>query len=200
MLDWQAVVFAADCQVNNSQLIKISKYLSKHLRHQPARLGIKLLPGGWVAVDELLNACAKNAFPISRTQLEEVVANNDKQRFSFDSTGTLIRANQGHSVEVDLQLEPATPPDVLYHGTGARTVAAIMQTGLCKMSRHHVHLSKDIAIARAVGARHGKPVVLIIDAAAMHQAGYTFYCSDNGVWLVDSVPPEYIQPLAPDVN
>jgi len=184
--------------VNNSQIIKISKYLSKHLRHQPERLGIKLLPGGWVAVDELLNACAKNAFPISRTQLEEVVANNDKQRFSFDSTGTLIRANQGHSVEVDLQLEPVTPPDVLYHGTGARAVAAIMQTGLCKMSRHHVHLSKDIAIARAVGARHGKSVVLVIDAATMHQAGYTFYCSDNGVWLVDSVPPEYIQPLALD--
>lgn len=186
--------------MNNSQLVKISKYLSKHLRHQSDRLGIELLPGGWVAVDELLKACAKNAVPISRTQLEEVVANNDKQRFSFDSTGTLIRANQGHSVEVDLQLEPATPPGVLYHGTGARAVAAIMQTGLCKMSRHHVHLSKDIAIARAIGARHGKPVVLVIDAAAMHQASYTFYCSDNGVWLVDSVPPEYIQPLAPDVN
>lgn len=182
--------------MNNSQIIKISKYLSKHLRHQPDRLGIKLLPGGWVAVDELLKACAKSAFPISRTQLEQVVANNDKQRFSFDSTGTLIRANQGHSVEVDLQLAPATPPDVLYHGTGARTVAAIMQTGLCKMLRHHVHLSKDIAIAHAVGARHGKPVVLAINAAAMHQAGYTFYCSDNGVWLVDSVPPEYIQPYS----
>lgn len=184
--------------MNNSQLVKISKYLSKHLRHQSDRLGIKLLPGGWVAVDELLKACAKNAFPISRTQLEQVVANNDKQRFSFDSTGTLIRANQGHSVEVDLQLEPVTPPDVLYHGTGAGAVAAIMQTGLCKMSRHHVHLSKDIAIARAVGARHGKPVVLVINAAAMHQAGYTFYCSDNGVWLVDSVLPEYIQPLVID--
>lgn len=186
--------------MNNSHLVKISKYLSKHLRHQPDRLGIELLPGGWVAIDELLNACAKNAFPISRTQLEEVVANNDKQRFSFDSTGTLIRANQGHSVEVDLQLKPTTPPDVLYHGTGARTVAAIMQTGLCKKSRHHVHLSKDIMIARAVGARHGKPVVLVIDAAAMHQAGYTFYCSDNNVWLVDSVPPECIRTLAPDAT
>lgn len=180
-------------RVNNSQLVKISRYLSKHLRHQPDRLGIKLLPGGWVAVDELLAACKKNAFPISWTQLEEVVAKNDKQRFSFDSTGTLIRANQGHSVEVDLQLEPITPPDVLYHGTSAGAVTAIMQTGLSKMSRHHVHLSKDIAIARNVGARHGKPVVLAIDAAAMHQAGYTFYCSDNGVWLVDRVPPEYIQ-------
>lgn len=180
--------------MNNSQLVKISRYLSKHLRHQPDRLGIKLLPGGWVAVDELLAACQKNAFPISWTQLEEVVANNDKQRFSFDSTGTLIRANQGHSVEVDLQLEPVIPPDVLYHGTGTGAVAAILQTGLSKMSRHHVHLSQDIAIARAVGARHGKPVVLAVDAVAMHQAGYAFYCSDNGVWLVDSVPSEYIQP------
>ncbi|KJH69868.1 RNA 2'-phosphotransferase [Aliterella atlantica] len=179
--------------MNNSQLVKISRYLSKHLRHQPDRLGITLLPGGWVAVEELLAACKKNAFPISWTQLEEVVAKNDKQRFSFDSTGTLIRANQGHSVEVDLQLEPVIPPDVLYHGTGASAIAAIMQTGLCKMSRHHVHLSQDTAIARNVGARHGKPVVLAVNAAAMHQASYTFYCSDNGVWLVDSVPPEYIE-------
>lgn len=182
--------------MNNAQLVKISKYLSKHLRHHPERLGVELLPGGWVAVEQLLAACKKNAFPISWAQLEEVVAKNDKQRFSFDSTGTLIRANQGHSVEVDLQLEPAIPPYVLYHGTGAGAVAAIMQQGLCKMSRHHVHLSTDIAIARAVGSRHGKPVVLAIDAPAMHQAGYTFYCSDNGVWLVDSVPPEYIQPYS----
>ncbi len=126
--------------MNNAQLVKISRYLSKHLRHQPERLDVKLSPGGWVAVDELLAACQKNAFPINRTQLEEVVANNDKQRFSFDSTGTLIRANQGHSTEVDLQLEPAIPPNVLYHGTGAGAIASIMQTRLCKMSRHHVHL------------------------------------------------------------
>jgi len=179
--------------MNNSQLVKISRYLSKHLRHQPDRLGIKLLPGGWVEVDELLAACKKNAFPISWVQLEEVVAKNDKQRFSFDSTGTLIRANQGHSIEVDLQLESTIPPEVLYHGTGANAIALIMQTGLSKMSRHHVHLSTDIATSRNVGARHGKPVVLAVDAAAMHQAGYIFYCSDNGVWLVDSVPPEYLQ-------
>ena len=179
--------------MNNSQLVKISRYLSKHLRHQPDRLGIKILPAGWVAVEKLLAACKKNAFPISWVQLEEVVAKNDKQRFSFDSTGTLIRANQGHSIEVDLQLEPTTPPEVLYHGTGAGAVSAIMQTGLCKMSRHHVHLSTDIATSRTVGARHGKPIVFAVDAAAMHQAGYVFYCSDNGVWLVDSVPPEYLQ-------
>ncbi|WP_009630555.1 RNA 2'-phosphotransferase [Synechocystis sp. PCC 7509] len=181
--------------MNGSQLVKISRYLSKHLRHQPDRLGIELLPGGWVSIDQLLTACEKNSFPISRLQLEEVVATNDKQRFAFDSTGTLIRANQGHSVEVDLQLEPVIPPEVLYHGTGESAIAQIMQTGLSKMSRHHVHLSTDRATSLNVGARHGKPVVLAVDATVMHQSGYTFYCSANGVWLVDSVPPEYLQQL-----
>lgn len=180
--------------MNNSRLIKISKYLSKHLRHQSDRLGIKLAPGGWVAVDELIAACKKHSFPINSAELNEVVERNDKKRFSFDETGTLIRANQGHSVEVDLQLEPAAPPDVLYHGTGHGAVESIMMhQGLCKMLRHHVHLSKDIETARKVGARHGRPVVFAVDAAAMHKAGYTFYCSDNGVWLVDRVPPEYLQ-------
>ena len=173
-------------------LVKISKYLSKHLRHQPERIGLKLAPGGWVSVDELLAACAKDKFPITRAQLNEVVASNDKKRFSFDSTGTLIRANQGHSVEIDLQLEPAVPPDVLYHGTGHGAVESILRAGLCKMSRHHVHLSPDMATARTVGARHGRPVVFAVDAAAMHKAGYTFYCSENKVWLVDGVPPEYL--------
>ena len=181
--------------MNNSRLVKISKYLSKHLRHQPDRLGIKLAPGGWVAVDELLAACAKNSFLISKAQLNEVVENNDKKRFSFDSTGTLIRANQGHSVEVDLQLEPAIPPNVLYHGTGHAAAQSIRQTGLCKMSRHHVHLSQDIQTAIKVGTRHGRPVVFAVAAAAMHSSGYIFYCSDNGVWLVDHVPPEYLQQI-----
>lgn len=176
-------------------LIQISKYLSKHLRHQPDRIGIKLAPGGWVNVQELLTACAKHQFPITLEELQEVVTTNDKKRFSFDSTGTLIRANQGHSVKVDLRLQPVMPPHVLYHGTGQKSVESIMQTGLAKMSRHHVHLSADIATAQIVGARHGKPVVLAVDAGAMHQAGYQFYCSDNGVWLVDAVPPEYLQKI-----
>ena len=179
--------------MNNYRLVKISKYLSKHLRHQPERLGLKLAPGGWVAVDELLSACAKSYFPISRNELNEVVEKNDKKRFSFDSTGTLIRANQGHSVEVDLQLESAVPPDVLYHGTGHGAVELIMQHGLNKMSRHHVHLSQNIETAIKVGSRHGKPVVFVVDAAAMYSSGYTFYCSDNGVWLVDGVPSEFLQ-------
>lgn len=179
--------------MNNSRLVKISKYLSKRLRHQPDRLGIVLAPGGWVAVDELLAACAKNSFPISKAELSEVVEKNDKKRFSFDSTRRLIRANQGHSVEVDLHLEPAIPPHVLYHGTGDGAVESIMQNGLNKMSRHHVHLSGDIETAIKVGSRHGKPVVFAVDAAAMHEAGYRFYCSGNGVWLVEYVPPEYLQ-------
>ncbi|MBD2628273.1 RNA 2'-phosphotransferase [Trichormus variabilis] len=179
--------------MSNSRLVKISKFLSKYLRHQPEEIGIKLVPGGWVSVDELLTACAKNKFPITRQELQEVVATNDKQRFSFDSTHTFIRANQGHSIEIDLQLEPAVPPDVLYHGTGQKSVESIMQSGICKMSRHHVHLSPDISTAKIVGARHGKPVIFTVNAGVMYQSGYIFYCSDNGVWLVDHVPLEYLQ-------
>ncbi|WP_413172975.1 RNA 2'-phosphotransferase [Anabaena azotica] len=178
--------------MSNSRLIKISKFLSKYLRHTPEEIGIKLSPGGWVAVDELLIACINHKFPITREELEEVVATSDKKRFAFDSTLTLIRANQGHSTQVDLQLEPVVPPKVLYHGTGKTSVDAIMQTGISKMSRHHVHLSSDISTAKIVGARHGKPVIFAVDAGVMYAVGYIFYCSDNGVWLVDHVPPEYL--------
>lgn len=181
--------------MNNSRLVKISKYLSKHLRHKPAQIGIELSPGGWVSVDELLAACKKYSFPINRSELDEVVAKNDKKRFAFDSTGSLIRANQGHSVEVNLQLDPAIPPDIVYHGTGHGAVEAILQDGLCKMSRHYVHLSTDITTAEKVGSRHGRPVFFQVDAAAMHEDGYKFYCSENKVWLVDNVPSEYLQPL-----
>ncbi|BBC23819.1 RNA 2'-phosphotransferase [Pseudanabaena sp. ABRG5-3] len=171
----------------------ISKFLSKYLRHEPAKIGLSLDVGGWVKVDDLLTASSKHNFVISREELEEVVATNAKQRFSFDPTGTLIRANQGHSVEVDLQLEPMQPPDVLYHGTAEKNVEAIGHLGLQKMSRHHVHLSMDLVTAKMVGQRHGKPVVFEVDAAAMYKAGSIFYCSANQVWLVDHVPPEYLQ-------
>lgn len=181
--------------MNNARQVKISKFLSKHLRHTPERLGLILAPGGWVRVDELLSACAAHQFPLTCRELEEVVANNDKQRFSFDETKTRIRANQGHSVEVDLQLKPQIPPDVLYHGTAEQSVSAILQSGLLKMSRHHVHLSKDVETARKVGRRHGRPVILAIDTLAMQKAGFTFYCSDNAVWLVDQVPPQYLRRL-----
>ncbi|MBD2090612.1 RNA 2'-phosphotransferase [Microcoleus sp. FACHB-1515] len=175
------------------RIVKISKYLSKHLRHQPDRLGLTLAPGGWVEIETLLAACAADNFPISRAELETVVAENDKQRFAIDSTGTRIRANQGHSVEVDLQLEPQVPPDLLYHGTGEQSIDSILQSGLHKMRRHHVHLSQDIQMAIRVGRRHGRPAVLAIDAAAMHTKGYEFYCSENHVWLVDRVPPNYLK-------
>jgi putative RNA 2'-phosphotransferase len=181
--------------MDKARLVKISKYLSKHLRHEPERLGLQLAPGGWVEVEALLEACARNRFPISRAELDEVVARNDKQRFAFDPTGALLRANQGHSVAVDLQLEPVTPPPVLYHGTGHKNVASILRTGLCKMARHHVHLSGDIATATRVGARHGKPVVFAVDTVALCRAGFIFYRSANGVWLVDHVPPEHLRQL-----
>src|SRR5579859_7738437 len=123
------------------RLVKVSKYLSKHLRHQPERLGLELQEGGWVDVVVLLEACARHHFAISDAELREVVAKNDKQRFAFDDEGRRIRANQGHSVDIDLQLEPAEPPALLYHGTPETSVAAILATGLQKMKRHHVHLS-----------------------------------------------------------
>lgn len=184
--------------MEQSRLVKISKYLSKHLRHAPEQIGLTLTIGGWVNVDDLLSACAAHQFPVTRAELEEVVATSDKQRFSFDETKTRIRANQGHSVDVDLELQPQIPPDVLYHGTGEQSVPAILQAGLFKMSRHHVHLSKDVETARKVGMRHGRPVIFAIAATAMQQAGFTFYCSDNGVWLVDEVPPQYLKILSPE--
>src|SRR5579862_2526077 len=175
--------------MNEERLVKISKYLAKHLRHQPERLGLTLAPGGWVPVDALLAACARHNFPLTRAELDEVVARNPKRRYSYDATGTSIRANQGHSVAVDLQLVAVAPPPLLYHGTGERSVESIMREGLRKMTRHHVHLSPDVETARVVGARHGRPAILSVAAGAMHRDGHTFYCSENGVWLVEHVPP-----------
>jgi putative RNA 2'-phosphotransferase len=179
--------------MKGERLVRISKYLSRHLRHEPERLGLELAPGGWVGVDELLRACAREGFPFSREELEEVVARNDKRRFSFDETGARVRANQGHSVEVDLQLERAEPPAVLYHGTGAGSADAVAAEGLKRMSRHHVHLSADAETARRVGARHGRPVVFEVDSARMAADGHDFYLSANGVWLVERVPAEYLR-------
>lgn len=177
------------------RLVRVSKYLSKYLRHRPEELGLVLMPGGWVEVDALLAASAHRGFPIGRDELEEVVARNDKKRFAFDESGTLIRAQQGHSAAVDLELEPATPPATLYHGTPERNLNRILQTGLLKMRRHHVHLSPDEATARVVGARRGRPVVLAVDAGDMHRDGYAFYRSGNGVWLAEHIPPRYLSRL-----
>ncbi|MES2463798.1 MAG: RNA 2'-phosphotransferase [Armatimonadota bacterium] len=181
--------------MTEEQLVRKSKYLSKHLRHSPESIGLTLQEGGWVDVDDLLAACARNRFALSRAELDEVVENNSKKRFSFDESGTRIRANQGHSVDVDLQLSQTVPPDVLYHGTGHKTVALILGEGISKMNRHHVHLSADVETATRVGARHGRPVVLRVDAKAMSAEGYSFYVSDNGVWLVESVPAAFLSPL-----
>jgi putative RNA 2'-phosphotransferase len=126
-----------------------------------------------------------------------VVAQNDKQRFSFDETGECIRANQGHSVAVDLQLLPRDPPPLLYHGTGHGTADQVEREGLLRMRRHHVHLSPDVPTARRVGARHGRPVIFAVDAAAMAGEGFEFFCSENGVWLVDHVPPRFLRRVDP---
>lgn len=141
-------------------MLSISKFLSKHLRHAPEALGLTLQPGGWVSVDELLSGCERVQFAISYDELVECVETSDKKRFSFNDSGDLIRANQGHSVEVDLELEAKPPPVVLFHGTVERFLASILAGGLKKGKRHHVHLSKEIETARKVGARRGKPVIL----------------------------------------
>jgi putative RNA 2'-phosphotransferase len=182
--------------MTDSELARISKTLSYHLRHRPDELGLTLEPGGWVAVDDFLAALARNGKTITRAQLDEVVARNTKQRFAFDERGARIRASQGHSVEVDLELKAMTPPATLYHGTSERILTTIQREGLKKMRRHHVHLSADVATAQNVGARHGPPVVFVVDAAAMHAARHVFYRSANGVWLVDQVPPAFLTLLA----
>jgi putative RNA 2'-phosphotransferase len=174
------------------RLITLSKYLAKYLRHAPHELGLTLQPGGWVPVEELLAAAGRHGFRFSDDELIECVETNDKQRFSFDETGDLIRANQGHSAPVDLQLEEKEPPEVLYHGTVQRFLASIRADGLTKGRRHHVHLSKDTDTARKVGARRGKPVVLVVDAGRMCRDGFRFFLSTNGVWLTDAVPPCYL--------
>ncbi len=181
--------------MDSKRRVRISKFLSKHLRHQPESLGLKLEIGGWVPIETLLGACAAQNFAITREELAEVVTTSEKQRFSFDSSGTRIRANQGHSISVDLQLEPVPPPHILYHGTPATNEAVILREGLKKIARHHVHLSATVEVAQTVGKRRGKPIVLVVDAAAMAREGFVFYRSANGVWLTDHVPPRFLRLL-----
>lgn len=179
----------------NKRLVTVSKFLSKYLRHEPEALGLVLEPGGWVSVEELLAGASRIGFSITADELNQVVAENDKQRFSFDESGFKIRANQGHSTEVDLQLEEVAPPERLYHGTVAKFVDAIRSQGLKKMNRHEVHLSKDVETATKVGQRRGKPVILVIEAGKMAADGYKFHRSANGVWLTEHVPPQYMRLL-----
>ncbi len=172
---------------------KISKFLSLILRHQPEVVGLMLEENGWVEVDKLIKACADYGKSFTRSELDEVVATNDKQRFAFDETGGKIRANQGHSVEVEIEFEKKTPPEILYHGTAEKNLGLIFEKGLRKMNRHHVHLSADVETARKVGARHGKPVIFQIETVKMLEKGNEFFVSANGVWLVEEVAPEFLE-------
>ncbi|MGN9786976.1 RNA 2'-phosphotransferase [Nonomuraea sp. ZG12] len=177
--------------MDERRMVRVSKYLAKHLRHEPERIGLELDEHGWTDVDAFLGAAAAHGFPITEAELAQVVQDNDKQRYALENGR--IRANQGHSVTVDLDLPVREPPAFLYHGTVAASLPAIRAEGLRPMSRHHVHLSPDRQTATRVGARRGRPVVLPVDAAAMRAAGHAFHVSANGVWLVDRVPPAYIR-------
>ena len=177
--------------MDERRTVKVSKYLSKHLRHQPERIGLILDEGGWVEIDTLIAAATAHGFRFTREELDHVVAANDKKRFAIE--GTRIRASQGHSVEVDLGLPAATPPPYLYHGTVDRNLDAIRSEGLRPMNRHDVHLSADRETATRVGARRGRPVVLSVDTGAMHRDGHVFHVSANGVWLTKAVPPQYLR-------
>lgn len=170
----------------------ISKFISMIIRHKPEEIGITLDEHGWANVDELIAGIAKRHRGFGRSELEEIVRTDNKRRYSFNEDKTLIRANQGHSIPVDVELEAKEPPIVLYHGTGAKYVSSIDAQGLKPKSRLYVHLSKDIATAVNVGKRHGKPVVYAIDTAKMYQDGFKFYESTNKVWLTKLVPIKYM--------
>ncbi len=169
----------------------VSRFLSYVLRHAPESIGVTMDGGGWVEIDELIEKAAPQQV-LGRSLLEQVVADSAKQRFAISEDGNRIRANQGHSIDVELGLTPTTPPSTLYHGTAERFLDAINADGLLPGDRQHVHLSPDRATATAVGRRHGKPVVLTVDSGAMHRAGSRFYRSENGVWLTDSVPARWL--------
>ena len=171
---------------------KESKFLSLVLRHHPEVIGITLDAHGWAEVNLLIKHM-KRKFPVfSLKILEEIVATDSKQRYAFSEDNTRIRANQGHSLAVELELLPQIPPDYLYHGTASRFVESILKSGLQKQTRQYVHLSTDIETATKVGSRHGSPIIFEVNTKAMYQAGFIFYLSANGVWLTDKVPPKYL--------
>ncbi|MEM7777424.1 MAG: RNA 2'-phosphotransferase [Pseudomonadota bacterium] len=169
---------------------RTSKFLSYVLRHHPEAIGLELDNAGWTDVDDLIAKANAQGRRLDRDLIVAVVVGNDKQRFKLSQDGQRIRASQGHSRQVDLGLEPITPPELLYHGTAERFLDSILADGLVPRDRQHVHLSADVPTAIAVGQRHGRPVVLRVAAGAMANDGHTFYRSDNGVWLTDRVPAE----------
>lgn len=177
--------------IQASDDIKLGKFLSFILRHNPGAVDISLDEHGWADVQELLAGVRRSGRQISMETLERIVRENNKQRYSFNADHTKIRANQGHSLNVDLEFAVAQPPRYLYHGTAARSLPAIRQEGLKKMSRRFVHLSGDFQTAMEVGRRHGPPAVITIDAEAMARDGVTFYLSENGVWQCEYIAPAY---------
>ncbi|MGM9613540.1 MAG: RNA 2'-phosphotransferase [Butyricicoccus sp.] len=179
--------------MDKKQEERLSRYLSFVLRHHPEAAGITLhRKGAWAEVDALLHGVQRAGKPLDLPLLEKIVCEDRKQRYSFSPDHRYIRANQGHSVDVDLGFEPLEPPAVLYHGTATRFLDSIRAEGITRQSRQYVHLSRDVKTAFAVGGRHGIPVVLELDAAAMHRDSIPFYLSENGVWLCDAVPWHYV--------
>ncbi len=169
----------------------ISKYISLILRHKPETIDITLDEHGWANVSELIEGISKTQ-SINMKTLERIVAEDEKQRYSFNDDKTLIRANQGHSIPVDVELEKLEPPKILYHGTGEKFVSSIDEQGLIPKSRLYVHLSVDKKTAEKVGLRHGKPVIYVVNSSEMYNDGYAFYHSVNGVWLTKNVPVKYL--------
>jgi putative RNA 2'-phosphotransferase len=179
--------------MNEQQKKKISKFLSLVLRHKPEIINLNLDENGWTNVDELLTKSKRDSHQgLTFEQLEEIVETNDKKRFIFNEDKTKIRANQGHSIDIDLALKPQQPPEFLYHGTAERNVDSILEKGIEKRNRQHVHLSLDKETATKVGMRHGKPIILTIKTAEMSEDGVLFYLSENNVWLTDFVDAKYI--------
>ncbi len=172
-------------------LTKTSKYISLILRHKPETIGITLDKNGWANVKDLINGVNKT-HKLDMEILEEIVATDDKQRYSFNEDKTMIRANQGHSIDVDVELEEAQPPEYLWHGTGTKYAESIRKTGLVPKSRLYVHMSESYMTAMDTGARHGKPMVFCVKAEEMYNDGYKFYKSKNGVWMTKLVPVEYL--------
>lgn len=173
-------------------LISISRYISLLLRHKPEVAGVRLDAHGWANVEELIKGVQKK-YPLTSEMLDEIVKTDDKQRFAFSEDRTKIRANQGHSIAVDVELEETAPPPMLWHGTAEKYVASIDATGLNPKSRLYVHLSKDEDTARKVGARHGTVVLYTVDSGQMYKDGFPFFLSQNGVWLTKSVPVKYLK-------
>lgn len=179
--------------INDKQVTHISKFLSLVLRHQPETIGIQLDEKGWTDISVLLEKINGHGIEIDREILNHVVETNSKKRFAFNEARDKIRASQGHSIDIDLGYTNQKPPQVLYHGTGEKSVQSILTTGLVKQSRQHVHLSTDIETAIKVGQRHGKPFVFKVLAEQMYEESFQFYISDNGVWLTDNVPSRFLE-------